>query len=59
MEQDGKLDLDALDEITDRVLAYRPPRPQAPKKKQPARERRLYQRPPPVKDEDESEKPEC
>ena len=46
MELDGKLDRDALDEITDKVLAYRP-RPQPPKKRQP-RARRLAHRPSPL-----------
>lgn len=58
MEQDGKLDLDSLDTITDRVLAYRP-RQQAPKPKQPKRERRLARRSPRKREtENEADKPE-
>ena len=39
IEQDREIDFDALDEITDKVLAYRP-RPPQPKCKRQPRERR-------------------
>ena len=52
MEQDGKLDREALDEITDKVLAYRP-RPPQPKRRRQPRERRLAHRPPPAPKEDD------
>ena len=58
MEQDGKLDLDALDAITDKVLAFRP-RPPQPKRKRQPREKRLAHRPPPLPPEPLEDKPDA